>query len=249
MPRLIVYNTQYNRKFELVLSEAITSALQIEGVEAVPELLKQYYEEKMKFKDGISRISRRQSFDKFVDYTFATGEYNMRIAPTSDEMKTIQTAELKGLIIPEELKEEYPFYSPDQIEEFMKEIAGAEPSYIIHELPRPLSPGVPFRLMFTEKDGRRFWIDIQGRSVEPPPIETVRARPFVPKEFIRPIEPFPETAQFIVRRIQLRQYKMDVLDSMITRARDMEDIDTEYTLLGRRAAYRGWNTRDRRNMM
>jgi len=201
----------------------------------------------MKFKSELARVSRRQTFDNFIDYTFRTGEYSMRLAPTPEELREMQTAELRGLIVPEELKGEVPFYSPEQVGEFMEDIARAEPSYIIHELPRPSYSGVPFRLMFSET-GRRFWIDIEGREVAPPSIETVPVHPFVPKEFIRPIEPFPETAQFIVRRIQLRQYKIDVIDSMITRARDVGDIDTEYTLLSRLYAYKGWQTREKRKL-
>ena len=238
MPRLIVYNLQYNRKFEIVLSNDITKAIQEEGIDIVPDLLKQYYKEKMKFKDETSRLSRRETFENFIDYTFSSGEYNMKLAPTADEMRSIQTAELSGLIVPEKYKEQ-PFYSPEQIGEFMEDIASVEPVYIVHELPRPSRPNEPFRLLLTE-EGRRYWIDIDGNKASYPDINLLPVHPFVPKEYLRPIEPFPPTSQHIVRIIQLRNFKIDVLQSM---KEDIRNINEMKSINRRISSYRGWNTR------
>lgn len=212
----------------------------------VPELLKQYYREKVKFRSEEARLSRRETFERFIDYTFESGEVEINIAPTAAETREILSREIDELPVPDEYITEREIREPDEIEEYMDVIRRAEPAYIIHELPRPSVSGIPYRMMLN-REGSRYWIDILGGQVPVVDFEELPIRPFVP-EFARPIEPFPETKQHLVRQIQLREFKIDSLHIMAQEAMEIGDIEGHRGINRRIGSYRGWQTRIRRKL-
>lgn len=239
MPRIVLYNTAYGRKFEIALTNEISRRIQEDGMEVVPDLVKRFYKEKMKFRSEEARLKRRDVFERFINWTVEHGVVEIRIRPTVEEIRERVT---RGLPSIREMEAEREIFTPEEIEsvfDYLREQAGV---YIIHEFPRPSFPGVPFRMMIDET-GRKYFVDIQGREVGAPSIEELPVRAFVP-EWAQEIKPFPRDAQSYIREIQLRTLKIDTLE-----ARAREVSEEEAARLRRRIrSFRGWNTRVRRKL-